>query len=98
MQRSDRTSARDQNCSIFSLHRPDSAVGNAKKSAHGQVSSCTAGSAISVWGRTLLLERTRLRPGRTAHTYARTEFAIALLPRRRAPAVAAIACLEGGAV
>src|SRR6516164_3332540 len=28
---SDRTSARDQKCSIFSLHRPDTAVASAKK-------------------------------------------------------------------
>src|ERR1700730_8574273 len=90
---SDRTSARDQKCSIFSLHRPDNAVASAKKSACGQVSPYPDGSAISVWRRQPVPERARLSRPRSSHSYASAVFAMGLLPRRGAQAVPGVADL-----
>src|SRR6516165_9964717 len=91
---SDRTSARDQNCSIFSLHRPDNAVGSVKKIG------AWSGPAPPRQARDLGVEEVAPCPkepalclARSIRSYASAVFAIGLLARRRAQSVPGVADL-----
>src|SRR5262249_27684946 len=93
--RSDRTLARDQDSSIFSLHRPDGAVGKAKNSARMSDRSPARSDVPGDLGVEEGLCAQKVSPGgaRSIHSNARVVFAVDLLPRWRAQAVPGIAHL-----
>src|SRR5262249_13871063 len=91
--RRDRTSARNRHSSIFSLHRPDGAVGKAKNSAPVSDRSLARSDVPSDLGAEGGGQKVSLGGARSIHSYASVVFADDLLPRRRAQAVPGIAHL-----